>query len=159
MLSVENIEKLKMNGLYKCKPKPEYRSSWHKDNLYHCCNWTFQVLINNEGVYFMRDTYWSGGDSVHIPLIDENFHEFEFIYEMDKVRKIHSDDAKHYEKYYRVAIDSGGVSYPKYFVDLDAEKSRDLVLKDIDDEINSMERDLKYLVEKRENIANGTWSV
>ena len=159
MLSVENIEKLNMYGLYKCNPDAKYRSSWHKDNLYHCCNWTFHVVVSNDGSYFMRDTYWSSGDSVYIHLTDENFHEFEFIFHVDKVRKIHPDDAKHYEKYYRVAIDSGGIYSPKYFVDIDAGKSRDLVLKDVDDQIKSLETDLRYLKDKRENIASGKWSV
>ena len=71
MLSQHNIDKLNFNALYKCDPDVKYRSTLFKNNLYHCCNWTFKVY-NGGNEYFMIATYWSSGDSLHIPLTDEN---------------------------------------------------------------------------------------
>lgn len=159
MLSIHNIEKLKMNGLYTCKTNTKYRGKLFENNLYHCCNWTFNVLMNHEDKYFMRDTYWSSGDSVCIPLTDENIGEFELIFECDKVIKIRSDETDHYENHYRVAIDSGGWSYPKYFVDINATKSKKLIIEEIDNKIKSLESEIKYLQERKENIDNGTYKL
>jgi hypothetical protein len=159
MLSSHNIEKLKMNGLYKCKPDVKYRGKLFEDNLFHCCNWTFDVYMNNDGDYFMRDTYWSSGDSVHLFLTDENINEFELLFERDKVKQIGKHEINQYEKYYMVGIDSGGWSYPKYFVDEDATKSRKLIIEEIEGKIKSLECELNYLREKKENIQNGTYKL
>jgi hypothetical protein len=159
LLSDYNIEKLKMNGLYTCKPNVKYRGKLFENNLYHCCNWTFDVYMNHEGNYFMRDTYWSSGDSVYIPLTDENIDEFELVFERDKVKSVRKDEVNQYENPYRVAIDSGGWSYPKYFVSIDASKSKSLIIEEIDDKIRSLESELKYLLEKKEKLENGTYKL
>lgn len=159
MLSNHNIEKLNFNGLYKCEPNAKYRGKLFENNLYHCCNWTFDVVKNHEGDYFMRDTYWSSGDSLYIHLTDENIDDFELIFERDKVKRIRSDEADQYESCYIVAIDSGGYSSPKYFVDIEAKKSKKLIIEEIDEKIKSLEWQLKSSREKKENIENGTYKI
>lgn len=159
MLSNEHIQRLNMNGLYTCKPKAEYRGKLFENNLYHCCNWTFDVVKDNEGNHFMRDTYWSSGDSLHILLTDENVHEFELLFERDKVKSIRKDEIYHYDNCYVVAIDSGGRSYPKYFADVDATKSKKLILDEIETEIKSLEWKLESLKEKRERIEDGSYNL
>lgn len=159
MLSENNIEKLNMNGLYECKPDVKYRGKLYENSLYHCCNWTFDVVKNREGNYFMRDTYWSGSDSLHIPITDENFDDFKLLFERDKVKGIRKDEIYHYEKYYRVGIDSGGWSYPKFFVDIDESKSKKLILEEIDEKLKGLEWEIKNLREKKENIENGTYKL
>lgn len=159
MLSKHNIEKLIFNGLYTCKPDVKYRGKLFENNLYHCCNWTFDVIQNLEGHYFMRDTYWGSGDSLHIPLTDENFDEFSVIFERDKVKSIRKEEVNHYDDFYCVAIDSGGRSYAKYFVDINATKSQNLIIDEINDRIRSLEWELKSLKEKKTNIENGTYNL
>lgn len=159
MLSEQNISRLNMNGLYICKPNEKYRGKLFENNLYHCCNWTFDVVKNCDGKYFMRDTYWSSGDSLHIALTDENIHEFELFFDRNKVRSIGKHDLNHYGHFYCVAIDSGGRSYPKYFVDFEATKSKTLILEEIDEKIRNLEWELKNLREKKENIENGTYKL
>lgn len=159
MLSSRNIEKLNMNGLYTCEANAKYRGKLFEDDLYHCCNWTFKVVKNRDNDYFMRDTYWSSGDSVCVRLTDENIGDFKLLFETDKVKGIRQDEASQYERVHRVAIDSGGWSYPKLFVDIELEKSKDLIIEDIDRNIQSLENELKYLREKKEDIKNGTYKL
>ena len=154
MLSQENIEKLNMNGLYECKPDVKYRGRLYEDNLYHCCNWTFTVNSDDSG-YYMRDTYWNSGDSMRIYLNNRNIDEFELIFDLNKVKQVKEHQTPHYKNYYRVAIDSGGISYPKYFVDTDAKKDKDLIIKKIEEEINECEYKINYLKERKQRVLNG----
>ena len=155
MLSQENIEKLNENILYKCQPNVKYRGKLFADSLYHCCNWTFRLVKNREGDYFMRDTFWNSGDSVYIHLTDDNIAEFETIFDTTKVKSIKEHETDLYTNHYRVAIDSGGVSYPKYFVDADAKKDKDLIINKIEEEINEYARKIKYLEEDKKRILEG----
>lgn len=159
LLSQHNIEKLNMNGLFTCEPNVKYRGRLYESNLYHCCNWTFEVIKNREGNYLMRDTYWSSGDSFYIQLTDENINDFEMLFELDKVKNIRKDEVNHYEKHYRVAIDSGGWGHPSYLVDIDAVKSKRLILEEIDEKIKKLEWEIKHLLEAIENIENGTYNL
>lgn len=158
MLSKHNIDNLNEDGLYKHKPDVKYRGKLYEDSLYHCCNWTFSLIKNSDGKYYMRDTYWSTGDGLHIELTDENVGEFEFVFDMSKVKKISEKDVNKYEKHYRVGIDSGGWSYPKYFVDKESTKRKDLVIQEIDKKIKELEWKLNDLRERKENIEKGTYS-
>jgi hypothetical protein len=107
----------------------------------------------------MRDTYWSTGDGVHIKLTDENIDEFELIFERDKVKQIRKDSMNQYEDVYCVAIDSGGVGFPKYFVDKDAVKSKELVINELDSKIDSLQREIRSLQEQRDRIEDGTYKL
>lgn len=85
MLSKSNVEKLVMTGLYKHEPDRRYRGSLYWDNMYHCFNWTFKVRHNKkDDKWYMVDTYF--GDK-YIELTDENFDEFEFLFDFEKVEK------------------------------------------------------------------------
>lgn len=159
MLSNHHIEKLNLNGLYVCEPDVKYRGKLYESNLYHCCNWTFHITKNHEGNYYMRDTYWSSGDSLHIPLTDENIGDFELLFERDKVKSINSHEVSHYEEHYKVGIDSGGWSYPKYFVDINATKSKKLIIEEIDEKIKNLEKEIEHLRQNKENIENGTYKL
>lgn len=159
MLSKHSIEKLNMSGIYTCDPDVKYRGKMFKSNLYRCCNWTFDIVKNKDDEYFMRDTYWSDSNSFSIRLTDENMSDFSMIFERDKVKSIDKQEISHYENYYRVAIDSGGRSYPKYYVDVDAKKSKSLIIEEIEDKIKSLEHEVKSLKTQKENIENGTWKL
>lgn len=155
MLSENNIQKLKMNGLYSCEPNVEYRGKLFENDLYHCCNWTFKIIKSPKGNYYMRDTYWDSGDSVTIKLTDENIDKFKLLFELDKVKRIREDEKNQYEHFYKVAIDSGGYSYPKYFVDMDSSKSKKLIIEEINNKIKNFENEIKYLLEKKDDIETG----
>jgi hypothetical protein len=148
MLSKNNAEKISLTGLYKKSPESKYRSKFHENNLYHCCNWTFTIFEEN-GLFFAKDTYWSSGDNLVIEIMDDNINEFQLIFELDKVKKIKKEECRVYDKYYVVAIDSGGWNYPKYFTDKEADKSEHLILMEINEEIEETKDHLSSLIKRR----------
>lgn len=143
MLSQTNIDKLVLSGLYKHEPDKRYRSSIHWDNLYWCFNWTFIVSYNkNTNKYYMVDTYYN---DAYIELTDENFNEFEFLFDFNQVEKHSGHNIDEYDEddWWHVAVDSGGMYCGgKYFLRKGAKKSKDRVLERIQDEIDSLEREL-----------------
>lgn len=158
MLSQENIEKLNLNAIYKCKPDKKYRSKLFENDLYHCCNWTFEV-VKVDHDYFMRDTYWSGQDSLYIQITDENFSIFTLVFDRDEIIYISESAKEDYEKddVISIAIDSGGWKFPKHLKTKDAKKSKDKLIDKIDNEILEYERkigslkyDRKFLMEQEE---------
>lgn len=145
MLSEENVKKLVLSGLYKHEPDKRYRGSLYWDDMYHCFNWTFRVRHNeNTDDWYMVDTYF---DEKSIELTDENFDEFEFVFDFNEVQKHSGKNIYEYDENDRwhVAIDSGGMSCGgKYFVRKGATKIKDKVLNRIKEEISSLERNLEY---------------
>jgi len=140
VLSQENINKLHMNSIYRCEPVLSWLPSYKRDNPYWCKNWTFKVR-EYKGKYSMYDTYWSTGDDYPVELTDENFDKFEYLFDLDDVRYINSyENWLEYpdEDKWRVALDSGGMSYPKYVVRRDAKKVKERV-------VERMQRDIEYL--------------
>lgn len=124
MLSQENIDRLHMNGLYRCDPVLAWLPSYKRDNPYWCKNWTFRVKKYNDS-YYMYDTYWRDCDESPIKLNDENFEKFEFLFDFDDVRYVNS--YKHWIEYpeedrWRVALDSGGTHNTKYVVKRNSQK-------------------------------------
>lgn len=144
MLSKENAEKLVKSGLYRHEPDKRYRSSLYWDNLYHCFNWTFKVSHReSDDTWYMVDTYF--GDK-YIELTDENFDEFEFLFDFNEVDKHSGKNIWEYDDddYWHVAIDSGGMYCGgKYFVKKGATKSKEKVLERIEGEIRSLERQIE----------------
>lgn len=144
MLSKENVEKIVKSGLYKHKPDKRYRSSLYWDNLYHCFNWTFKVKHNeSKDIWYMVDTYFN---DKYIELTDENFDEFDFLFDFNEVDKHSGHNIWEYDEddYWHVAVDSGGMYCGgKYFVKKGAIKSKEKVLKRIEGEIRSLERQIE----------------
>lgn len=144
MLSKENVEKIVKTGLYKHEPDKKYRSSLYWDNMYHCFNWTFKVKHNeNKDIWYMVDTYFN---DKYIELTDENFNEFEFLFDFNEVDKHSGKNIWEYDDddYWHVAVDSGGMYCGgKYFVKKGATKSKEKVLERIEGEIRSLERQIE----------------
>lgn len=158
MLSQENINKLHMGGIYRCDVTPEWLPSYKRDNPHWCRNWTFTVKtghrISGFGNYYMRDTYWSTGDDNSIKLTDENFDKFEFLFDLDDVRKINSyGDWLEYPEQDKWAIPYGssGMSSSTYFVRRGAMKVKDRVIERMKRDIES----LKYDLENKERVLKG----
>lgn len=147
-----------MTGLYKCKPDRKYRGSLHWDNMYHCCNWTFKPYEIKEGKIIMKDTYWSGGDGVRIELTNENFEEFELLFDFNDVKPHSGTNISDYDSadYWHVAIDSGGMYCGgKYFIKNNAVKNKDKVLERLIDEINLLENRLAWKKSEYEQVKSG----
>ena len=154
MLSKENYDKLNENLLYKLEPKrnPEESYIGCIPMSYWCRNWTFRVQKGNDHA-IMCDTYWTTQGN-YIEVTDQNISEFEVIFDMTEVKMISKESSDEYDTddVFRVAIDSGGITYPKYFVKKSVNKSRAKQIEKKEEEIRKLksklewaERDLKEL--------------
>ena len=160
-LSPENINKLHMNGIYRCEPVLEWLPSYKQNSPYWCKNWTFKVSKYGDD-YYMRDTYWSSGDEHPIKLTDENFDLFEFLFDRDEVRSItlYKDWLEYPEKdRWACALDSGGWSNPAYLVKKTSHKDKDKVVERIRDEINSLRWELLFKERDLQRVLDGTVSL
>lgn len=151
MLSDVNRKKIVSNCLYQRK------IDWQRvtgSDPFWCTNWTFVPIFNEKRVLMMDSYYKSYQDSIVYELTDDNINDFELIFDFDDVEKVPERLYNEYddEDRYRVSCDSGGRSYPKHFVKKSASPSKERQLEYIDLEIDSYERKLRYLKEKRESL-------
>ena len=157
-LSQKNIEKLHMKGIYRCEPVLKWLPSYKRDNPYWCKNWTFQLRQNRDGDYYMYDTYWSTGDDYPVKLTDENFDQFEFLFDLDDIQYVNSYESwLEYPREDRwcVALDSGGIQDAKCVVRKGANKIKERVVERIEREIESLKRRLSNKERDLERIING----
>lgn len=159
MLSKENIEKINFNGLYSHKPDVKYRGKLYSDDLYWCFNWIFkpkEIYSNDESNrrFKMIDTYYSDKG---IELTDENFEEFTLIFDFNDVKEIIKTSSYDYndEDVFRVAIGSGGWRYSsKYFINKNTKKNKDIVVKRLEDYIETLEQKLQRRRKELEQVKN-----
>lgn len=96
----------------------------------------------------MYDTYWATGDEYPVKLTDENFDKFELVFDFNDVERFSGD----YQKWityddkdrFRVSVDSGGMSYPKYYIRRNAVPRKAWVVERLNHEIKLLEDDLAY---------------
>ena len=157
MLSQENINKLHMNGIYKCEPVLSWLPSYKRDTPYWCRNWTFIPRESESGKVFMYDTYWSTGDNYPVELTDKNFDKFQFLFDFDDIRYVNSYDWLEYSENdrWRVALDSGGLTYAKYVVRRNAKKVKERVIERMQYDINYLKNDLAHKERILERILSG----
>ena len=155
MLSQENIDKLVPYGIYACDPILEILPEYKRKDPYWCMNWTFTWRKGSDDNFYMIDTYWST-DSYKIELTDENFNNFKLLFRQDEVEKMPEGtlDECNSEDRWRVAIDSGGWSYPKFFIRKGAKKIKKLVIERIKSEIRLLEMQLEYKKTTLERVIN-----
>lgn len=146
-LSNENISKLCMTGVYRCDPIASGLGKGEsREYLYWGCNWVFKVRKYKDD-YMMVDTYW-GSDSKSFVLTDENFDKFEFLFDMNDVKKVSQTDFYDYNEDDRwfVAMDSGGWQFSKgYYVKKDATKNKEQLLSRLNEELLSLKRQAEYV--------------
>lgn len=146
-----------MSGIYRCKePKkyyddtkdPEYRF------LYHCRNWTFTVHeVDDEGIIHLFDTYF---DEKELEVNEQELQEdFELALDSKEFHKV--DRSTNLLEYRRndvrqVADCSAGVMNPSKYVRNGAKKDIDRMLRFLDMEIKSTERQLESLKERKEQL-------
>lgn len=155
MLSEANKSKLVITGLYRCEPNRKYRSQMYWDNMYHCFNWTFKIQTDSKGTYFMVDTYFN---EKRIELTDENFSEFELLFDFNEVEEHSGQNIHDYDEkdWWHVAVDSGGMYCGgKYFVKKGAQPVKEKVLQRLQEEVDDVERTLQYKKEKLQRVFYG----
>jgi len=155
MLSKENVDKIVIHGLYRHEPDKRYRSSLYWDDMYHCFNWTFKVCHGEiDNTWYMVDTYFN---DKYIELTDENFDEFEFLFDFDEVNKHSGQHIWEYDEgdWWHVATDSGGMYCGgKYYVRKGAIKNKEKVLARIQDEIDFLQSQIKSKQHDLERVQN-----
>lgn len=157
MLSHENLDKLHMNGIYRCDPVLSFLPSYKRDDPYWCRNWTFKVHRYKDK-YYMSDTYWSTGDDCSIELTDENYDKFEYLFDLDQVR--FCNDYASWLEYpeedrWCVGLDSGGMTMKKYVVRRGVNKVKERVIERMKREINFLKSELSSKERRLEGIING----
>lgn len=155
-LSQSNIDKLHLNGIYRCDPVLSWLPLYKRDTPYWCRNWTFKIRKSNK--YYMYDTYWSTGDEYPVELTDDNLDKFEYLFDLDDVRFIH--DYTSWIEYpeedrWCVALDSGGTTHPKYVVRKDANKIKERVIERMQREIDILKSELSSKERRLEGIISG----
>lgn len=151
MLSQENRKKIVPNGLYK---REIDRAIAYANDPYWCTNWTFVPVINDDEVVMIDSYYQSYQNSVRYYLDDDNIDDFELILNFDDVRKVRPAEHEQYadEDRYCVACDSGGRTYPKYFVKKDAMPVKERQIEWLDRRIDGLKASLKHLEEEKARI-------
>ena len=156
MLSKENRDKIIMSGLYTCKPQLDWLPEYKRDNPYWCKNWTFKP-IEYGGKLFMRDTYWST-ETFQVELTDSNIHLFSLIFDFNDVEDYRGSVDKWYcyneKDRWCVATNSGGISYPKYYIRKGSKPNKDLVIERLEEEIEGIKRGLEYRTRILEQVKN-----
>ena len=152
MLSAENRAKIFPTGLY-AREIDKRTSTGASTDPYWCTNWTFVPRIY-ENEIILIDSYYQYSNSISYVLNDENINDFTLILNFDDVREVEQTTYQEYadDDRYQVACDSGGRSYPKYFVKKTASPNKEKQLYQVDSEIESLEYQLKRLKEKRKSI-------
>lgn len=152
MLSAENRAKIIPTGLY-AREIDKTTSIGASTDPYWCTNWTFVPRIY-ENEIILIDSYYQYSNSISYVLNDENINDFTLILNFDDVREVEQTTYQEYadDDRYQVACDSGGRSYPKYFVKKTASPNKERQLYQVDSEIESLEYQLKRLKEKRKSI-------
>lgn len=144
-------------GIYRCKdPKkyydntkdPEYRF------LYHCRNWNFTVHgVDDEGIIHLLDTYF--GDKELEVNEEELQKDFELTVDLKEFHKV--DRSTNILEYRRcdvrqVADCSAGVMNPSKYVRNGAKQDINRMIKFLDSEIKSTQRQLESLKERKEQL-------
>lgn len=122
--------------------------------LYHCRNWTFTVHeIDDEGIIHLFDTYFDEKElEVNIQELQE---DFELILDLKEFHKV--DRSTNLTEYKRcdvrlVADCSAGVMNPSKYLRNGVKKDIDNMLRFIDMEIKSTERQLESLKERKDQL-------
>lgn len=153
MLSAENRAKIIPTGLY-AREIDKRTSKGASTDPYWCTNWTFVPRIGENEITLIDSYYQSYQDSISYVLDDENINDFTLIFDFNDVREVEQTTYQEYanDDRFWVACDSGGRSYPKYFVKKTASPNKERQLYQVDSEIESLEYQLNSLKKKRKSL-------
>jgi len=144
-LSEENKNKLLLDyGVYK------YVNSDGKKLDYWCQNWIFIPKQYGDKIY-MVDTFYFDLSSSSFELTNNNFNQFEFIFDKREVRKTDYYEAARYNEkdiFCNIAMDSGGYSCSScMWVYKNASYDNDLLIKQAKLEVESAKGRLEYAIQ------------
>ena len=153
MLSEENRKKIIENGLYK-NDKLKSEAIPSSMGLYHCRNYTFYPHFYEDKI-FMYDSYFNDWDS-HIEVTDENFSDWEFIFDRTQVIQISYSESLEYDEkdlYCNVATNSGGYSCSScIWINKNAEKNIDKQIEQAKYRVNSAKHQLEWEEKELEEL-------
>lgn len=152
MLSEKNREKICMTGLYRCKPDKSLMG--YEDGYeYWCKNWTFKPMKFGDSIK-MVDTYFN--DKL-IELTDDNFDKFEFVFDFKEVDSFTNReylDRYNTDDWFCIATDSGGRSFPNYYLKKNAYPLKEKVVEKLEYEISVAKNNLESLKRRLEKVNN-----
>ena len=97
----------------------------------------------------MVDTYWSSGGGLSIKLTDDNFNEFEFIFDFNDVIKVDELYLNEYGvegiDWWYVPIDSGGINNKRGYIRKGATRSIQAMIDRKYAEIEKLNRRIDYI--------------
>ena len=144
MISEEKRKMINPKGLY----SHQVVDSWvYGDDKYWCRNWTFKPHIFEDGRVFMYDSYFDDwGSSKEVT--DENFEEWEFIFDFNNVRPISYYEAQKYDEddlYRNIATNSGGYTCSDcIWVKKNAKQNIDKRIELAEKELNSAKNEVEW---------------
>jgi hypothetical protein len=152
-LSKENYDKIIKTGLYRNnKIKTD---GWCRNETY------YPHFYEQDGEIYMFDSYWDSWEYGRYELTDDNFNDWELIIDFNDYnerQKWSPCEEYNKEDYIKLATNSGGWSYPYYYLKKDAEKNIDYLIRNCKNEIDNAkktverkEKELKKLLEKKQN--------
>ena len=109
--------------------------------------------MDADGTWRMRDTYWSNG-GLSIELTDQNFNEFNLIFDFNKVESTNSPEEYDSKDVYYLATNSNGKG--SYYINKGVSRSKKNLINICKSEIECYERKLVYLNEYLHELEAGT---
>lgn len=146
-----------VTGIYKCKEPRKYYDDTRDPEyrfLYHCRNWTFTVHgVDEEGIIHLLDTYFGNKE---LEVNEQELQEdFELVLDLEEFHQV--DRSTNLCEFRRcdvrlVADCSAGVMNPSKYIRNGAKKDIDMMIRFVDMEIKSTERQLQSLKERKEQL-------
>lgn len=146
-----------VTGIYRCKEPRKYYDDTRDPEyrfLYHCRNWTFTIHgVDEEGIIHLLDTYFGNKE---LEVNEQELQEdFELVLDLEEFHKV--DRSTNLCEFRRcdvrlVADCSAGVMNPSKYIRNGAKKDIDMMIRFVDMEIKSTERQLQSLKERKEQL-------
>lgn len=146
-----------VTGIYRCKEPRKYYDDTRDPEyrfLYHCRNWTFTIHgVDEEGIIHLLDTYFGNKE---LEVNEQELQEdFELVLDLEEFHKV--DRSTNLCEFRRcdvrlVADCSAGVINPSKYIRNGAKKDIDMMIRFVDMEIKSTERQLQSLKERKEQL-------
>ena len=146
-----------VTGIYRCKEPRKYYDDTRDPEyrfLYHCRNWTFTIHGGDEeGIIHLLDTYVGNKE---LEVNEQELQEdFELVLDLEEFHKV--DRSTNLCEFRRcdvrlVADCSAGVMNPSKYIRNGAKKDIDMMIRFVDMEIKSTERQLQSLKERKEQL-------
>lgn len=146
-----------VTGIYRCKEPRKYYDDTRDPEyrfLYHCRNWTFTIHgVDEEGIIHLLDTYFGNKE---LEVNEQELQEdFELVLDLEEFHQV--DRSTNLCEFRRcdvrlVADCSAGVMNPSKYIRNGAKKDIDMMIRFVDMEIKSTERQLQSLKERKEQL-------